>query len=77
MVQTLSFSFLIGYDYLMNCKLSEMFSKERLPMAELPMAEITNSNSAKSGEDSFIIGYSIQKAIVKRDIGHAVQQLSQ
>ena len=35
------------------------------------------SNSAKSGEDSFIIGYSIQKAIVKRDIGHAVQQLSQ
>ena len=73
MVQTLSFSFLIGYDYLMNHKLSEMFSKERLPMAE----GLLFSNSAKSGEDSFIIGYSIQKAIVKRDIGHAVQQLSQ
>ena len=45
---TFSFSFLMGYDYLMNHKLSEMFSKERLPMAE----GLSFSNSAKSGKDS-------------------------
>ena len=42
---TFSFSFLMGYDYLMNCKLFEMFSKERLE-------GLSFSNSFKSGEDS-------------------------